>query len=52
MEILCIEGKIILSGILDEQYNLVSVAFKNLGLEIEKKSSISGWTTIVGRKTK
>ena len=52
MEILCIEGKIILSGILDEQYNLVSVAFKNLGLEIEKKSSISGWTTIVGKKAK
>ncbi|MDC0422521.1 50S ribosomal protein L11 methyltransferase, partial [Hellea sp.] len=52
VDILCPNGKVILSGILDDQSELVSRAFINCGLEIEKKSSISGWTSITGRKIK
>jgi ribosomal protein L11 methyltransferase len=52
VDILCPNGKVILSGILDNQSDLVTRAFVNCGLEIEKKSSISGWTSITGRKVK
>ena len=52
VDILCPNGKVILSGILDNQSDLVTRAFVNCGLEIEKKSSTSGWTSITGRKVK
>ena len=43
-------GKVILSGILDEQADKVSQAFVNEGLEIKPQPSLSGWTSLLGTK--
>ncbi len=44
------KGKVILSGILDEQADKVSLAFKKEGLEITPQPSLSGWTSLLGTK--
>lgn len=41
-------GKVILSGILDEQAIRVSDKFIEKGLEISHQPSLSGWTSLVG----
>ncbi len=42
------KGKVILSGILDEQTKVVSEAFIKKGLEISPQPSLSGWTSLLG----
>ena len=44
------QGKIILSGILDEQAETVARTFIEKGLEISPQPSLSGWTSLLGRK--
>ncbi len=44
------QGKVILSGILDEQAETVSAVFIEKGLEISPQPSLSGWTSLLGRK--
>ena len=44
------KGKVILSGILDEQADKVSQAFLKEGLEITPQPSLSGWTSLLGTK--
>lgn len=41
-------GKVILSGILDEQAETVGNAFIEKGLEISPQPSLSGWTSLLG----
>ena len=43
-------GKVILSGILDEQADMVAQAFIEKGLEITPQPSISGWTSLLGSR--
>lgn len=43
-------GKVILSGILDEQAEMVSDAFTKKGLEVSPQPSLSGWTSLLGQK--
>ena len=45
-------GKVILSGILDEQAETVANAFIEKGLEISPQPSLSGWTSLLGTKPK
>ncbi len=44
------QGKVILSGILDEQAETVARTFIEKGLEISPQPSLSGWTSLLGRK--
>ncbi len=44
------KGKVILSGILDEQADKVTQAFIKEGLEIAHQPSVSGWTSLLGTK--
>ena len=43
-------GKVILSGILDEQAEMVAQSFIEKGLEISPQPSISGWTSLLGSR--
>ena len=43
-------GKVILSGILDEQADMVAQAFIEKRLEITPQPSISGWTSLLGSR--
>lgn len=43
-------GKVILSGILDEQAETVMVVFKEKGLKVTPQPSLSGWTSLLGQK--
>jgi len=43
-------GKVILSGILDEQAETVSQAFIEKGLRVSPQPSLSGWTSLLGLK--
>ena len=43
-------GKVILSGILDEQADMVAQAFIEKGLEITPQPSICGWTSLLGSR--
>ena len=43
-------GKVILSGILDEQAETVMAAFKEKGLKVTPQPSLSGWTSLLGKK--
>ncbi len=43
-------GKVILSGILDEQFETVMDAFKKEGLKVSPQPSLSGWTSLLGQK--
>ena len=43
-------GKVILSGILDEQYKTVMDVFTEKGLKVSPQPSLSGWTSLLGRK--
>ena len=43
-------GKVILSGILDEQAETVMAAFKEKGLKVTPQPSLSGWTSLLGQK--
>lgn len=43
-------GKVILSGILNEQADTVSKAFENAGLNIKAYPSIGEWTSLLGHK--
>ncbi|WP_051279602.1 50S ribosomal protein L11 methyltransferase [Hellea balneolensis] len=44
------DGKVILSGILNEQAEMVSDAFTKKGLEVSPQPSLSGWTSLLGQK--
>ena len=43
-------GKVILSGILDEQAETVAEAFTKKGLKVSLQPSLSGWTSLLGVK--
>ena len=43
-------GTVILSGILDEQAEMVGNAFIEKGLEIRPQPSLSGWTSLLGSR--
>lgn len=43
-------GRVILSGILDEQAERVSDAFTKKGLKVSPQPSLSGWTSLLGHK--
>ena len=43
-------GQVILSGILDEQADKVAAAFSDQNLDIKKGPSLSGWTSLLGKK--
>ena len=43
-------GKVILSGILDEQAETVMTTFTEKGLKVSPQPSISGWTSLLGQK--
>jgi len=43
-------GTVILSGILDEQAEMVASAFIEKGLEIRPQPSLSGWTSLLGSR--
>lgn len=43
-------GKVILSGILDEQAETVIDAFTKKGLKVTPQPSLSGWTSLLGHK--
>jgi len=43
-------GKVILSGILDEQAETVTQAFTKKGLKVSPQPSLSGWTSLLGQK--
>ncbi|MEP3889869.1 MAG: 50S ribosomal protein L11 methyltransferase [Hellea sp.] len=43
-------GKVILSGILDEQAETVMKAFIEKGLKVSPQPSLSGWTSLLGQK--
>ena len=43
-------GKVILSGILDEQFETVMNAFIEKGLKVFPQPSLSGWTSLLGQK--
>ena len=43
-------GKVILSGILDEQAETVIDAFTKKGLKVIPQPSLSGWTSLLGQK--
>jgi len=43
-------GKVILSGILDEQAETVIKAFTEKGLKVTPQPSLSGWTSLLGQK--
>lgn len=43
-------GKVILSGILDEQADSVAGAFEKAGLTVSPQPSLSGWTSLLGVK--
>lgn len=43
-------GRVILSGILDEQAERVSDAFTKKGLKVSPQPSLSGWTSLLGQK--
>ncbi len=43
-------GTVILSGILDEQAEMVTNAFIEKGLEITPQPSLSGWTSLLGSR--
>ena len=43
-------GKVILSGILDEQAETVMDAFTKKGLKVTPHPSLSGWTSLLGQK--
>ena len=43
-------GTVILSGILDEQAEMVANAFIEKGLEITPQPSLSGWTSLLGSR--
>jgi len=43
-------GKVILSGILDEQAETVIEAFTKKGLKVSPQPSLSGWTSLLGKK--
>ena len=43
-------GKVILSGILDEQAETVIAAFTKKGLKVSPQPSLSGWTSLLGVK--
>ena len=43
-------GKVILSGILDEQAETVIAAFMKKGLKVSPQPSLSGWTSLLGVK--
>jgi len=43
-------GKVILSGILDEQADTVRQAFIEKGLKVSPQPSLSGWTSLLGQK--
>ncbi len=45
-------GRVILSGILDEQAETVTNAFIEKGLRISPQPSLSGWTSLLGVKPK
>lgn len=45
------DGRIILSGILDEVADDVKTSFENQGIVISKQPSIEGWTSLLGHKT-
>ena len=42
-------GKVILSGILDEQAETVMAAFNEKGLKVSPQPSLSGWTSLLGQ---
>ena len=44
-------GKVILSGILDEQAETVITAFTKKGLKVSPQPSLSGWTSLLGVKS-
>jgi len=44
------KGKAILSGILDEQAETVTAAFKREGLQVTPQPSLSGWTSLLAIK--
>jgi len=43
-------GKVILSGILDEQFETVMDTFTKKGLKVTPQPSLSGWTSLLGQK--
>jgi len=43
-------GKVILSGILDEQFDTVMASFIEKGLKVSPQPSLSGWTSLLGQK--
>jgi len=45
-------GHVILSGILDEQAETVTAVFTEKGLKVSPQPSLSGWTSLIGRKPK
>jgi len=49
-EAMALNGKVILSGILDEQAENVATAFIEKGLEITPQPSLSGWTSLLGSR--
>jgi len=44
------QGKVILSGILDEQADTVMATFAKKGLRVSPQPSLSGWTSVLGQK--
>lgn len=44
------QGKVILSGILDEQAETVIDVFTKKGLKVSPQPSLSGWTSVIGVK--
>lgn len=44
-------GKVILSGILNEQADAVMAAFTKKGLKVSPQPSLSGWTSLLGQKS-
>jgi len=47
---LSLGGKVILSGILDEQADTVMEVFMKKGLKVTPQPSLSGWTSLLGQK--
>lgn len=44
------DGAVILSGLLDEQAEALISAYTSHGLSLERRASLSGWTTLIMRK--
>jgi ribosomal protein L11 methyltransferase len=43
-------GYVILSGILDEQADIVAESFERVGLQVTPQPSLDGWTSLLGHK--